>query len=64
MKYPTDGAATRMGDWDKKNQGHGLVSKINVKTNVNYQIFSNIAFDWLVAVLPVKQMPALKICVE
>ena len=41
--------------------GWGLLSKIHVKFHVRLQGFSNIASDWLVAVLPANQMPGLKI---
>ena len=43
-------------------QGWGLLSEIySNKFHVRYQGFSNMASDWLVAVLPANQMPGLKI---
>ena len=44
--------------------GWGLLNKIHVKFHVNQQGFSNMAFDWLVAVLPAYQEPGLKIFVN
>ena len=44
--------------------GPGLLSKIHVKFHVSYQGFSNMASDWLAAVLPANQMPGLKIFVN
>ena len=47
---------TQIQDW-------GLLSKIHVKSHVSLQGFSNMASDWLAAVLPANQMPGLKIFV-
>ena len=44
--------------------GPGLPSKSLVKIHVSQQGFSNMASDWLVAVLPANQMPGLKIFVN
>ena len=44
--------------------GLGLPSKIHVKFHVNKHGFSNMATDWLAAVLPANQIPALKIFVN
>ena len=40
--------------------GPGLLSEIHVYIHVSEQRFSNMAFDWLAAVLPANQMPGLK----
>ena len=45
-------------------QGWGLLSKIRVKFHVCKLGFSNMASDWLAAVLPANQMPGLKIFVN
>ena len=50
--------------WHFFYQGWGLLSKIHVKFYVSQQEFSNMASDWLVAVLPANQMPGLKIFVN
>ena len=47
-----------------ENPGPGLLSKIHVKFDVSQQGFSNIASDWLAAVLPANHMPGLKIFVN
>ena len=44
--------------------GWGLLSEIHAKFHASSQGFSNMASDWLAAVLPAKQMPGLKICVN
>ena len=45
-------------------QGPGIQSKIHIKFHVLWQGFSNMASDWLAAVLPANQMPGLKIFVN
>ena len=37
-----------------------MLNKIHVKIQVNQQEFSNMASDWLAAVLPASQIPSLK----
>ena len=41
--------------------GPGLLREFHVKIYVKSQGFSNMASDWLAAVLPANQMPGLKI---
>ena len=41
----------------KNHHGWGLLGKIHVKFYASYQGFSNMASDWLAAVLPANQMP-------
>ena len=42
----------------------GLPIKIHMKFHVSQLGFSNVASDWLAAVLPANQMPGLKIFVK
>ena len=44
--------------------GWELLSKIHVKFHVGLQGFSNMASDWLAAVLPANQTPGLRIFVN
>ena len=44
--------------------GPWITKQIHVKFHVSWQRFSNMASDWLAAVLPANQMPGLKICVN
>ena len=41
-------------------QRHALARKIHVEIHVCCQGFSDVAFDWLTAVLPANQVPGLK----
>ena len=53
-----DAAYTNINN--RVNQGYGLLREIHVKIHVSEQGFSNMDYDWLVAMLPVNHMPCLK----
>ena len=45
-------------------QGRGLLSEMHIKFHVSWRGFSNIASDWLAAVMSGDQIPGLKIFVN